>query len=280
VRGVRQKFTLEDAIGSHACSRLEASKQAYVTNGIPPSRVFTPLTGWRFKFRLNAEGQSSIHMPRFPTVGAAQSTRLRVRVRVRLGLGLDGWSYTEYAPALVPSPSPFSSAPHRSAIQLKCRECVCAGVRTREHEPPGHPPLSPPTHAHTHMNTHTLDMPSHANIAFARIRTRKVFAKRTKPAAEPTVKPSPVHTLDEHAHKQQPLTHHAPGSPPLSLSLSLSLPYPHLAATARTCKNMHIACPLAMLLTLSAAEAPSSLPPPPLLPPPSEFYIPPTSTPS
>jgi hypothetical protein len=41
VRGFRQKFTLEDDIGSHACS-LEANMR--VTNGIPRD-VDTPLTG-------------------------------------------------------------------------------------------------------------------------------------------------------------------------------------------------------------------------------------------
>jgi hypothetical protein len=48
----RQKMTLEDAIGSHACS-LEANMR--VTNGIPLG-CFTPLTGSHCKFRPNTEG--------------------------------------------------------------------------------------------------------------------------------------------------------------------------------------------------------------------------------
>jgi hypothetical protein len=48
-----QKFTLDDAIGSHACL-LEASMR--VANGIISSRVFTPLTGCRHKLCRNALG--------------------------------------------------------------------------------------------------------------------------------------------------------------------------------------------------------------------------------
>jgi hypothetical protein len=48
----RQKFTLEDAIGSHACS-LEA---LHTCDRWHSSREFIPLTSWDCKFRPNTEG--------------------------------------------------------------------------------------------------------------------------------------------------------------------------------------------------------------------------------
>jgi hypothetical protein len=53
VRVFRQEFTLEDAIGSHACL-LQANMCVTQWHS---SRVPTPLTGWHCKFRPNTEGQ-------------------------------------------------------------------------------------------------------------------------------------------------------------------------------------------------------------------------------
>jgi hypothetical protein len=55
VRVFRQRFTLEDAIGSHACS-LQASRRVTQWHS---SRMFTPLTGSHCKLRPNAEGKTS-----------------------------------------------------------------------------------------------------------------------------------------------------------------------------------------------------------------------------
>jgi hypothetical protein len=48
----QRKFTLDDAIGSHACS-LEAN---HACDQWHSSRKFTPLTGWHCKLRPNTEG--------------------------------------------------------------------------------------------------------------------------------------------------------------------------------------------------------------------------------
>jgi hypothetical protein len=57
VRVFRQKFTLDDAIGSHACS-LQAIR--CVTNGIPLGCPL--LTGSHCKFRPNTEGSTEVRL--------------------------------------------------------------------------------------------------------------------------------------------------------------------------------------------------------------------------